>query len=203
MSLNVNGGSVNGTVDLDLGLKGFTYALSLAMDRILLSRLPTQFHLKTWAGHKGLIQANAKINGAGLTGSSLRKSLSGQASFTLTNAEIQMTGPRLQKIVTPIATLLGLHEILTAPLDWVDATVRFGDGNIHVGPCVAGSSSFEAKVEGAIPIADILSNSPVDLPLQLSLSRSLAQKVGLASENADPGLDYIPIKNFVAIKGLK
>jgi uncharacterized protein involved in outer membrane biogenesis len=199
--LTVNDGLVSGTIDLDLGVEGYTYALSLTMDRLPLEPIADTLSPENLGRYKGLIQASAKINGAGVTGASLRKSLTGQATFNLTNAEIQMTGPKLQKIVAPIANLLGLHEILTAPLDWLNGTVRLGDGNIHVGPCVAGSSSFEAIVEGAIPIADVLSNSPLALPVQLSLRRSLAQKVGLAPDNADPGIEYIPIKSIATIKG--
>ena len=88
--------------------------------------------------------------------------------------------PKTPKVVGPIANLLGLHELLTYPLTSVDIKIDMGAGNITISNCVAGSSSFEASVEGIIPIANVLSNSPLNLPVQILLSRSLAQNISLA-----------------------
>ncbi|HEX4120606.1 MAG TPA: AsmA family protein [Verrucomicrobiae bacterium] len=200
-SLTLNGGRVNGTVDVDFGVTGYRYSLGVALDKVPLEPIANSFSSDDAGRYKGLILSDVKITGAGVTGASLQKNLAGQVNFTLTNADIQLTGPKLQKVVGPIANLLGLHELLTYPLTSLDARIDMGGGNISISRCVVGSSAFEASVEGAIPIAEVLSNSPLNLPVQLSLRRSLALNVGLAPADTASNIAFVPVKNFVTIKG--
>ncbi|HEX3717623.1 MAG TPA: AsmA family protein [Verrucomicrobiae bacterium] len=202
-NLTLNGGAVNGTVNLDLSAKDYKYAINLAANNVPLEPIANSFSPENTGRYKGLILAGVKVDGAGFTGGSLQKSLGGQMNFTLTNADIQLTGPKLQRVVAPIADLLGLHEILTWPLSWFDARIDLGNGNLRIARCIAGSSAFEASIEGAIPIAEVLSNSPLNLPVQLSVRRSLAEKIGMqdAETNVAPDAPFIPVRNFVTIKG--
>jgi hypothetical protein len=199
--LALNGAPVNASVDLNLGVKGYVYALSLLMDRVPLEPIANTFSPASRGQYQGLILANAQIKGAGVTGKSLQKNLSGQASFTFTNANIQLMGPKSKKLIVPIATLLRVNEITQSPVDWLDAQTELGGGNIKLSRFTLQSAAFEARTQGVIPIAEVLSNSPLNLPVEFALRRSLAEKSSLLAPNTPTNATYAPLPNFVTLKG--
>jgi hypothetical protein len=199
--LALNGAPVNASVDLNLGVKGYVYALSLLMDRVPLEPIANTFSPASRGQYQGLILANAQIKGAGVTGKSLQKNLSGQAHFTFTNANIQLMGPKSKKLIVPIATLLRVNEITQSPVDWLDAQTELGGGNIKLSRFTLQSAAFEARTEGVIPIAEVLSNSPLNLPVEFALRRSLAEKSSLLPPNTPTNATYAPLPNFVTLKG--
>jgi uncharacterized protein involved in outer membrane biogenesis len=199
--LTLNGAPVNANVDLNLGVKGYTYALSLQMDKVPVEPVANSFSPDTRGQYQGLILANAQIKGAGITGSSLQKNLDGQASFTFTNANIQLIGPKTKKLIVPIATLLRLSDITQSPLNWVDAQVELGGGNIKLNRFTIESVAFEARTQGVIPIADVLTNSPLNLPVEFSLRRSLAEQANLLPANTPTNATYAMLPAFVTVKG--
>lgn len=199
--LALNGAPVNATVDLNLGVKGYTYAITLVMDKAPLEPISNTFSPENRGKYQGLILANAQIKGAGITGASLQKSLSGQVSLSFTNANIALMGPKMRKVVAPIATLLHVSEITQSPLSWMDSRIQLGDGNINLQRFVAQSEAFEARTQGTIPIAEVLTNSPLNLPVDFALRRSLADKVGLLPANTPTNAMYAMLPKFVTIKG--
>jgi hypothetical protein len=142
-----------------------------------------------------------QIKGAGVTDASLRKNLGGQAGFTFTNANIQLAGPKVRKLIVPIATLLQVNEITQTPLNWLDARVELGGGNIKLNHLNLQSGAFEARTQGVIPLAEVLTNSPLNLPVEFSLRRSLAEKASLLPPNTPPDAAYALLPQFVTVKG--
>jgi len=199
--LTLNGAPVNASVDLNLGVKGYTYALTLLMDKVPLEPIANTFSPTSRGQYQGLILASAKINGAGVTGTSLQKSLNGQASFSFTNANLQLTGPKTRKVMVPIATLLSVPEITDSPLNWLDAQTELGGGNIKLSRFTVQSGAFEARTQGVIPIAEVLTNSPLNLPVEFALRRSLAEKASLLPANTPADARYAMLPQFVTIKG--
>ena len=199
--LTLNGAPVNASVNLDLSVKGWIYALTLLLDKVPLEPIANTFSPTTRGQYQGLLLVDAKINGAGVTGASMQRNLSGQASFTFTNANIQLMGPKTSKLVVPIATLLNVSEITKSPLDWLDAHTELGGGNIKLTAVTMQSAAFEARTQGVIPIADVLTNSPLNLPVEFSLRRSLADKSGLLPANTPTNAAYAKLPDFVTVKG--
>ncbi len=199
--LRLNGAPVNANVNLDLGVKGYLYALTFQMDQVPLEPIADTFSPATRGQYQGLLIANANIKGAGVTGVSLQKSLSGQAGFCFTNANLQLTGPKSKMIIVPIATLLGVPELTQSPLGWLQAETEMGGGNIKVTRFIAESAAFEANTAGVIPIADVLNNSPLNLPVEFSLSRGLAARTGLLPANTPADATYAPLPQFVTVAG--
>jgi uncharacterized protein involved in outer membrane biogenesis len=199
--LALNGAPVNASVGLNLGVKGYAYALSLLMDKVPLEPIANTFSPETRGQYKGLILANAQIKGAGITGASLQKNLGGQAGFTFTNANLQLIGPKSKKLIVPIATLLRVSEITQSPLNWLDAQTELGGGNIKLSRFTVQSEAFEARTQGVIPIADVLTNSPLNLPVEFALRRSLAEKSSLLPPNTPTNATYAALPKFVTIKG--
>ncbi len=199
--LTLNGAPVNANLDLNLGVKGYTYALSLLMDKVPLEPVANTFSPGTRGQYQGMIQANAQIKGAGVTGASLQKNLGGEAGFSLTNANLQIIGPKAKKLIVPIATLLRVNEINRSPLNWLDARTELGGGNIKLSGFTVQSEAFEARTQGVIPIAEVLTNSPLNLPVEFALRRSLAEKSSLLPPNTPTNATYAVLPKFVTIRG--
>jgi uncharacterized protein involved in outer membrane biogenesis len=199
--MTLNGGAFNASVDLNLGVKGYTYALALQMDRVPMEPIVNSFSPESGGQYKGLIVANVKIKGAGTTGLSLQKNLDGHANLTFTNANIQLIGAKAKRMIDPIANLLRMREITDDPVNWVDADVQFGGGDIKLDSFTVLSASFEAQTHGAIPIADALTNSPLNLPIEFSLRRSLAEELGLLAADTPTNAIYAMLPRFVTIEG--
>lgn len=199
--LVLNGAPVQASADLNLGVKGYIYALSLLMDKVPLEPIANTFSPASRGQYQGLILASVRIKGAGVTGASLQKNLGGQASVTFTNANIQLLGPKTKKLVVPIATLLRLSEITQSPLNWLDAHTELGGGNINLSRFIIQSEAFEARTHGVIPIAAVPANSPLNLPVEFALRRSLAEKSSLLPPNTPANATYATLPKFVTIKG--
>ena len=199
--LILNGAPVKANVDLNLGVKGYVYALSLLMDKVPLEPIANTFSPASRGQYQGLILANAQIKGAGVTGTSLQKNLGGQASLTFTNANLHLMGPKTKKVIVPIATLLRVNEITQSPLNWLDARIDFGGGNINLSQCTMQSEAFEARTQGIIPIAEVLTNSPLNLPVEFALRRSLAERSSLLPPNTPTNATYALLPKFVTVKG--
>jgi len=197
----LNGAPVNASADLNLGVKGYAYALSLHMDRVPLEPIANTFSPDNRGKYQGLILADAQIKGAGITGASLQKSLGGQAAFTLTNANLLLIGPKTRQLMDPIAMLLRIPEITSSPLEWLDARVELGGGNVNLSRFIAQSEAFSATTQGVIPIAEALTNSPLNLPVKFALRRSLAEKSSLLPANTPPDVQYPALPEFVTLKG--
>ena len=199
--LTLNGAPVSASVELNVGVKGYLYAFSLLMDKVPLEPIANTFSPASRGQYQGLILANAQIKGAGVTGASLQKNLGGQVSFTFTNASIQLIGPKTKRLVVPIATLLRVDEITRSPLNWLDARTELGGGNIKLNRFTLQSEAFEARTQGIIPMAEVLTNSPLNLPVEFALRRSLAEKSGLLPPNTPTNAPYALLPQFVTVKG--
>jgi hypothetical protein len=197
----LNGAPVSANARLNLGVKGWTYDVSANADRIPLEPIANSFTPDSRGQYQGLILANMQIKGAGVTGVSLKKSLSGHFSYGYTNANIQLLGKKAKLLIWPIATLLRINDLTKSPLNWLYAQGGLGGGKIKLNRFSVQSEAFEAHAQGEVPIADVLMNSPLNLPVEFSLRRSLAQKSGLTPPNAPPNAPYVALPRFVTIKG--
>ncbi len=201
LKLGINGAPVNGDVKLDLGVPGYVYDLSLKADRIPVEPLANSFATTNAGQYKGFLVADIGIHGAGTLGASLQKSLQGQANFSLTNMDLQIVGPKLKKILTPISIVLRAPELLQTPINWVEARTKMGGGKIHIEKMGVESEAFYANVVGDIIIEKVLTNSTLNLPVDLQLRRSLAQKAMLLSKDTPADAKYASLPKFVTIKG--
>ncbi len=199
--LAMNGAPVNASMQLDLGVKGFTYTLSAQLDKVPLEPIANTFSPESRGQYQGLILANAQIKGAGVTGASLQKNLSGQAGFSFTNANLQLMGPKTRRLIVPIATLLRIEAITKSPVNWLDARTELGNGNINLSRFAVQSGAFEASSQGVIPIAKVLTNSPLNLPVEFALRRPLAESANLLPPNTPPDAQYVMLPRFVTLKG--
>jgi hypothetical protein len=94
-----------------------------------------------------------------------------------------------------------VNVITSSPLNAMYAQAQIGDGKINLSRVSLQSQSFEAHTQGVIPMQVPLTNSPLNLPLEVSLSRSLASKSGLMPANTPSDAAYAALPTFVTIKG--
>ena len=88
--LTLNGAPVNTTLDLDLGVPGWKYDWSLSAQAIPLAPLVNSFQPDRKGILSGTLTAQAKLAGAGTTGASLQKNLTGQFDMTSTNLNLSV-----------------------------------------------------------------------------------------------------------------
>jgi hypothetical protein len=81
------------------------------------------------------------------------------------------------------------------------ATVKLGGGKIDITEARIRSSSFEGRCVGSIPIASDLMQSPLNLPVDVALSRSLSQKARLMPSDTPTNVAYVPIPSIASVKG--
>ena len=107
----------------------------------------------------------------------------------------------MRRLIDGVAGILSLPELRTAPLTAFDTQVALGDGIIQIKGLNLLSKAFSAHTEGAIAIADVLTNSAIPkLPVTFALSRPLGQRLNLTG-NAPPDSEYVPLPPFLFLTG--
>ena len=202
VQLSVNGAPVKATVELDLSVPGYRYDLSVTGDKIPLEPLANTFMPEKRGLYKGDLVINSQIKGAGTTGTSLQKTLAGQLNFSLTNANIQIVSPKLRQFLTPVAAFLGTPELLDSPLNWVGVHTEMGSGRIDLKDLALVSPMFRLQTAGVMPISEVLTNSPLqNWPVNLYLSRPLAEKAHLVASAPGQSEAYVKLPNFLTVAG--
>ena len=199
--ISINNAPINATVDLNLGVPGYAYNLTLNIDRVPIGALADTFMPESKGAYRGDLIANANFKGQGTTGKSLHNNLTGQANLVLTNANVKLSlSPRWSGILTMVAGLLQTPEITQSPLTLMNVNIGAGNGQLKVTNTFVQGAAYQATVQGIIQIADILTNSPLNLPVQLNLAKNLAQRSHLGSANSGNGA-YVPLAQFLTIEG--
>ncbi len=201
LSLGLNGAPVSGSLALNLGVPGYTYDVALKANQVPLEPFANSFATTNAGQYKGHLAADARIRGAGTLDASIQKNLQGQASLSVTNLDLQIVGPKLKRILTPIAIFLRVPELMQTPINWVDARVDVGGGKFNIQKMAVESEAFYADVTGEIVMDNVLTNSPLNLPVALSLRRSVAEKAHLVSNDTPADAKFARLPNFVTIKG--
>ncbi len=200
-TLRVDDAPVSATVRLDLTRPGYAYEFGLDAAGVHLGPLVDTFSPEYAGQIQGDLLAKLQLRGAGLTGPNLQRHLRGQATLDTTNLNFQIVTPRARKLLTALATALRLEALATSPLDTLGARLEIAEGQVAVRPFTAGSAAFRATAEGVIRLAPVLTNSPIDLPVQLALRTDLARQIKLAQLTPSTHTNFLNLPPLVKIKG--
>jgi hypothetical protein len=108
----------------------------------------------------------------------------------------------LKQFLSPVATLLGTPELLNSPLQWVNVHTDLGHAQIDFKNLELVSPAFRLDTVGVMPIAEVLTNSPFqNWPVNLYLSRALAEKTHMVSSATGQSDPYVKLPNFLKIAG--
>ena len=198
---NLNGGPVNGSVALNLGVVGWTYDVGLQATNVPVEPLVNTFMPKSKGLYQGNVVVDARIKGAGITDPSLQTNLTGQLGFTYTNANIVLVSGWYKSLLTPVVAILRVPEILNSPLNAVTMQARVGQGSVNVQPFVVFTPSFQASSTGTVTLASVLTNSTLNFPVDVALQRAVAQKANLIPANAPTNTAFVLLPSFVQVKG--
>jgi len=220
LQLTLNGAPVNANVDLDMSVPGYKYDTSFAAQAIPLAPLVNSFAPDRKGDISGTLTANAKVSGAGTTGANLQKNLGGQFDVTSTNLNLSVLKVHskvlkgLVNVIAAIPELLSTgnigaafgkggfsNELEKSPINAIDARGDIGSGKVNLQKAVVQSAAFEADAHGTVTLADVLTNSALQVPVSVSLSHGIAKNFGLASADTPTNATYVKLPDFFTMKG--
>jgi hypothetical protein len=223
--LMLNDAPVNGSADLDLSVLGYKYNLSLNAAQVPLTPLVDTFMPDRQGQLGGTLTANAQVAGAGTTGADLQQNLAGQFNVGVTNLNLSVVNVRsqlLKTLVNVVATIPQLlsnpetaifsllnrvtgqgsgglmNQLQQSPIETITAQGRAGNGQINLQSAFVQSAAFEADASGTITLAPVLTNSTINIPITISLSRSIAGQLNLAAASTSTG-DYVTLPHFLKL----
>ncbi len=199
--LTVNGAPVNMNARVDVGVPGYNYNVGFGATGIPVEPVVTALDTNKAGQIGGFMFADGQISGAGITGPNLKKNLGGKLAFNLTNLNYQVLGPKMRRIIVPIAFVLRVNEITNTPINWIGGQLDIGGGYVNVTKMDVQSEAFAAQAAGRITLENVLTNSTLDIPLEISLRRSLAQKASLLAAGTPEDAKYSSLPKFVTVKG--
>lgn len=199
--LILNAGTISVSGLVDVGVPGYRYDLALQTDRVPLEPILATLSTNGQSSLKGIFNSQATITGSGTTESNYLKNLKGNVTFAVTNMDYQVLKPQVRNILVPIAAVLRAPELLQTPINWIAGKTQLGNNRAELQGVEVASEAFYAKVSGPIAFASILTNSTLELPVDLHLRRSIAEKSKLLPPNTPETAKYAPLPSFVTIKG--
>ena len=151
--------------------------LNLSVDNIQGNTFYTRL-LKTLAKTIGVIPDLAK-NPSGTTSSLLQGLTGSGGSSSSSGASTNLSKSPINSII-----LLG-----TA-----------GSGRVDLQKAIVQSPTFEAQASGTITLAEVLTNSPLQIPVSVSLERSVAQRINMLGDTPT-NAPYAKLPEFLTMKG--
>ena len=92
-------------------------------------------------------------------------------------------------------------DLQKSPINWVALHGTAGSGRVNVQQVVVQSPAFEAQAhDGTITLEEVLTNSPLQIPISVLLDRTVAQRINMAGNTATNAA-YAKLPDFLTLKG--
>ncbi len=204
----LNGAPVRGAANLDLGVRGWKYEVSLGATNLPIAPFAESFVPEYRGAARGDLQASMELQGAGITTPSLIENLSGKTSLGLTHASVQLsaqpktaTGRTLRLVLLVVGKALRLPELMESPIASFGTAAAVGGGQVNIRDLNLASQSFRLQTRGNVSLSPVLTNSTLSgFPVELALSRSLAAQAGLGGAN-DLDTNYVNLGQLATVTG--
>lgn len=231
MEMALNGAPMKGTVLLDLGVPGFKYDVNFKAVEVPFAPLVNTFLPDRKDQIGGTISALGAVAGIGSTGTNLQKHLAGNFDIATTNLNLALSNvksPLLKTIIRVIAIVPELRadpnaalgslagalfgssgskpggwsdDLSRSPIDVIELKGAMGSGKIDLARAFLQSPAFQVDASGPITLAAVTTNSTLNLPLNIAVARSLAEKIKFVPAGTPTNAVYVKLPNYVAIKG--
>jgi hypothetical protein len=226
--LALNGGPVSAMAEVDLGVPGYNYNLLFSTTNVPIAPLVNTFKAARAGQMGGTLTAAAQFKGAGFSGGSLKRNLTGQLDLGITNLNLSVVNiqSRLFKslinVVAAIPEFVGslsnpesalsslagnvigqgglMNDLKQAPIEVISVKVNAGNGQINLQQAHVQSSAFAADATGGITLNAILTNSTINIPVTVSLSQAIAKRLQLTS-SSDANNAYVALPKFLTMSG--
>ena len=225
--LTLNGAPVNATVDLNLGVPGYRYSFALNGNQVPFAPLMNTFAPERKGQMGGNLTTHAQFSGAGVTGAGLQRNLTGQFAGGVTNLNLAIDdarSPALRTVINVVATLPqllsnpesalvswlnmatgrggGLMDTLRqSPIQIINLQGKAGGGQIDLTLATVQSTAFKADARGDIVLAQVLTNSPINVPVAVYVSQPIAKQLNLAQGNTSASASYVQLPQFLTMRG--
>ena len=231
LSLKINGAPITAKVTANIGVPGYRYDTQLRIERLSLEPFINSFAPERKGQIHGTLLANANIRGAGVTGASLSSNLNGGFAFTATNLNLKLGDTKTPLIRTVINVVTALPKLIqnpgaqvgswlgqltggaqaktgswvddleTEPLDVIDLSADIGNGAVSLKTARVQSAALRIDARGGLRFAPVLTNSPINIPVTIALSRKIAEKAVLLDASTPADAAYAPLPEFLTVKG--
>ena len=174
VTLELNGAPASLRADLQLSEPGHRYDVNAMMKSAPLRPLATSLLSETMPQLEGTLDASVDLTGVTSDPVRLRRELAGTASLSGTNLNYQIAtlkSPMMQVLVQVLSSSLQRPSISEAPLQWMQAEIKAGQGVVTLTSAGTGSDAFRASARGDIRLADVTADSGLSLPVTVSLPR--------------------------------
>jgi len=92
-------------------------------------------------------------------------------------------------------------DLQKSPINWVALHGTAGSGRVNVQQAMVQSPAFEAQAhDGTITLEEVLTNSPLQIPISVLLERTVAQRINMAGATPTNAI-YAKLPDFLALKG--
>jgi hypothetical protein len=227
--LALNGAPINGDVDLDLGVDGYRYNVAFDAKAVPVAPIVNTFQPEKKGQMGGHFYANGKIKGAGVTDPSIQKNLIGNFDLGATNLNLAIANVQsklLRTIINVVSVipelinskgasvssltgaLLGgnekrqgglLDEVSQTPINIISARGDVGTGKVNLQTAFVESPSFQAEALGTVTLAEVLTNSTVNIPLHIWLEQNLAKRVNMVPTGTPTNQVYVRLPDYVTL----
>ncbi|HAB19524.1 MAG TPA: hypothetical protein DCE44_24220 [Verrucomicrobiales bacterium] len=173
-TLTLNGAPVSAAADLDLNIPGYKYDLSADLQSVPVTPIARSVLKGQLVDLKGTLNGKMKLGGTGREGADLRKHLNGTVTFAATNLDYQVTAlqtPLMQGLMGTLVSVLRVPNISQSPIQGMAAQLEAGQGALNIKSAQVNSAAFVIDAKGQLQFADILTNSPINIPISVSLPK--------------------------------
>lgn len=188
----INGGRVSLRLTTDLTSPAREMQLDWSIEEVPIDPLMRSFGGGIVQRVGGLLTSHASLRAG--NGTNILQGLAGNVDLLLTNLQLRFMPPVLSNIISPIATVLRAAELANSYPQSLLAKANFQPGIAHVEQAVLSSSLFVLETSGQVQLAENLMQTMVKLPLNLSLSTSITERLGLKGLKPAkwPGFTQLP-----------
>jgi hypothetical protein len=227
-ALVLNGAPVNAAVDLNLGVRGYQYDVGFDAQKIPLPPLVDTFQPERAGEISGTLTAGAQVKGAGVTGASLKQNLNAGFDVLSTNLNFSIANVRSKVINAVINVIVGIPDLIQSPanvvgqvfggskggkpsgwaseltaepIDVIAARGSVSNGVVNLQNADVQSAAFQVQARGTITLESVLTNSTMLIPVDVELSHSLADRVGLVPPGTPTNAPYAALPQFLKMRG--
>jgi hypothetical protein len=93
------------------------------------------------------------------------------------------------------------NELSQSPIEVITARGSAGSGKVDLQQAVVRSTVFEADAKGVVTLANALTNSPINIPVSISLNKAVAQRLSMVPANTPTNALYAKLPDFFTEKG--
>jgi len=199
--MQVNDGPVKASLHMDFTQPDWAYRMNFDAQNVPVQAFTDTLDPANKGKVSGLVLASGDWSGEGLTEPALQRNLSGTMSMQYKDANIELVSPTIRLLMSPITALLRLPELMKTPISGLEANVNVQNQTLTLKDTKVLSDAFQVHTGGEIPLANVLTNSVLNLPVEFHLERSIAKKSNLIPSSAPKDTPFVKLPDFVKLQG--